>query len=91
MYIIYVIHSILVCTHLCWTKLNHKIQQYQVIVFGSPPPSPMCHLLVLITAHYHLLHSVHYTAFDTQLKTVSAKIHCSYFSNCLFFPADNIT
>ena len=64
-------------------------EQYKVIVYSQPPPPipfrPMCHLLGLITAHYHLLHDVHYTAFDTQLKTVSAKRYIVHISATAIF------
>ena len=62
-------------------------EQYKAIVY-SPPPipfRPMCHLLGLITAHYHLLHDVHYAAFDTQLKTVSAKRYIVHISATAIF------
>ena len=65
-------------------------EQYKAIVY-SPPPipfRPMCHLLGLITAHYHLLHDVHYTAFDTQLKTVSAKRYIVHISATAIFSFD---
>ena len=63
--------------------MKHKSwEQYQVILFFEAPPSPPESHVSFVTAYCRSLpliaQSVHYNAFDTQLKKVSARKHRSH-------------
>lgn len=84
------------------TKLWNKTVRINNIKSLCLAPPPQQSHVSFVTAYYcslpliahsslYIWHTVHYTAFDTQLKTVSAKIHRSYFSNCLIFSSDYTT